>query len=174
MENEIDNDLDIPIVEGAGRFNPDLYEGVRIPIAIVTKRQVIDFYPRTTDNPDGEFKADSTVMKTIIEIETAPLVEMKADETGYGVSTGKLIEMKQEDGTVKHITVKHRFNLQEITNEHGVKETVISKHPKALLWAFMRKQGVADLKSLKGKLVTLTSRPSSKEGDDRKYLKIVV
>ena len=175
MENEFDiNDLDIPVVEGTGKFNADLYEGMRIAIANVTKRQVVDFFPRTIDNPDGEFKADSTVMKFIIEIETASLPEMKADETGFGKSTGKLVEMKQEDGSVKNITVKHRFNLQEITNDKGEKEVVISKHPKASLWAFMRKMGVTDLKSFKGKLVTLTSKPSTKEGDDKKYLKIVV
>lgn len=177
MENDLDkqmSDLDIPIVEGAGKFNPDLYEGLRIAIANVTKKQVVDFFPRTTDNPDGEFKADSVIMKTIIEIETMPLCEMEKDAQGFGKSTGKVIEMHQEDGSIKNITVRHRFNLQETVNDKGVKEVVISKHPKALLWAFMRKMGVMKLSDLKGKLVTLTSKPSTKEGDDRKYLKIVV
>lgn len=167
----MENDLDIPIVEGAGKFNPDIYEGYRVAIAKITKKQVVDFFPRTADNPDGEFKADSTTMKTIVEIETQPLFELDKQ----GNKTAKVIEYKQEDGSVKNITVRHRFNLQEITNpETGKKEVVISKHPKAALWAFMRKMGVMKLTDLVGKLVTLTSKPSTKEGDDRKYLKIVV
>lgn len=157
---------DIPIVESTSMFDATKFEGMRVKVDNVEKKQVTDFFP------DGStYKKDSTDMKWVVEITTEPLREIDND----GQVTDKIIEMPQEDGTHKNLRVTKRFNLQEqLNNETGKPEVVISKHPKASLWKFMRKMGTDSLSGLKGKVVTLTSEPSKVEGDDRRFLSIVV
>jgi len=82
-------------------------------------------------------------------------------------------EMKiTSNGELKPLVVRERFNLQKQQKEDGSFEEIISKHPKAALWQFMRKLEVLTLPEMKGKLVTITTVPSKKENDDRLFLTI--
>jgi len=178
MTDELD---DIKIVESTNKFNAEDYEGFRSRIAKVSKKQVIDYFPdKVTTDSEGSpvisnpYDPNSTEMKWVIEIETKPLpVVTVKDGITIPVTPEKLVEIPLKDGSVKNITVTHQFGLQEINN-NGNTEVVISKNPKAKLWAFMRAKGVNKVSELKDMLVTLTAKPSKKEGDNRKYLKIVV
>jgi hypothetical protein len=155
-------DLDIPVVEGGSGFDVTKYEGKRVKIASVKRDKFKNFYP------NGEYDPNSTEEVWKVEIETEALKEV--DEEGN--FTEKEIEFPQEDGSVKKCTVSARFGLKEI-EENGEKKVVISKHPKAALWNFMQKLGVQKLSELKGMYVTLTTVPSRKDGDDRRFLRIV-
>lgn len=156
MEN---NNLEIPIVEKTQAFDVKGYEGYKCKIAKVERKEVIDFYP------NGSYDAKSEVKKEIIEIETEPLKELDNNER----PTDKDFEYIDAEGETKKLTVTGRFNLQK--DKDG--KAVISKHIKSRLWAFMRKKGVIKVSDLKDKFVTLTLVPSSIEGDDRKFLRIV-
>jgi len=166
MINDLDN---IPVVSGVGKFDATKYEGFRVPIASVTKEHVIDNFPKDASG-QGVYTPNSTTMKWVVRVVTNPLPEL--NESG---APGKIIEISQEDGSTKKITPSHDFNLQEtfdpVTKQM---EVAISKHPKAALWNFMRKMGVQKLSELQGKIVTLTAKPSKREGDDRVFLAIVI
>jgi len=165
-ETQTDDNLDnIPIVDSATElFDAAPYEGKRVKIASIKKIFVTNFYP------DGKnYDANSQEKMWKVELETEPIKEL--DDNGE--FTDKVLTY-EKDGEQKNITVTARFNLQEKTNEStGKKEIVISKHPKAKLFAFMRKMGAETLNELKGKLVTLTVVPSTIEGDDRVFLRLV-
>ena len=152
---------DIPVVDKAQGFDASKYEGRRVKIAKVEEIEVIDFYP------DGEtYNPNSTEKVHKIEIETEPLREI--DDKGN--FTDKVLSFMKADGSEKKVTVNARFALQK--DDKGI--WVISKHPKAQLWAFMRKMGAIKLSDLTNNLVTLTVQPSKKPGDDRKFLRIVI
>ena len=170
MDNNIDN---IPITDKAmsSGFDATKYEGFRIPIASVEKKEVIDYFPVNPATQQTEFNPAATAMKWVIEVVTKPLPELDV----HGSATLKLVELQFADGTKKNITVKHQFNLQLFKNPTtGKEELTISKHPKAALWKYMRKMGCTKLSELIGKLATLTSKPSKKEGDERRYLEFVL
>ena len=171
MVNENINIDDIKVVTGANKLDKTKYEGFRIQIAKVSPEHIQDQFPKGVDGQPAVYTPNSTAMKWVIRIETAPLPELDAD----GKATAKLIEFPQKDGTMKNFTITHDFNLQEEFNpETKQMEVAISKHPKAKLWAFMRKMGAQKVSELNKKLVTLTAQPSKKEGDDRIFLSIVV
>lgn len=133
-------------VEPKTLFDATKYDGMRVKIAEIKQIWVDSHYV------DGSYDATATVKTPFIEVVTEVV-----DTIGEG-------EGKNE------IRASARFTLQK--DESG--NLVISKHPKAKLWKFMRKMGVTTLENLKGKLVTLTTEPSKDENDDRVWLRIVV
>lgn len=153
----------IPVVEKTSGLDISKYEGKRIRIAKVTPVWAINYYP------DGEtFNQDSTEKVLKLEIETESLKELDKD----GNFTEKDLEY-DKDGIKKKVTVTTRLAFQPEIKD-GKITWVISKHPKAKLWGFMRKMGVIIPQELTGKIVTLTVEPSKKPGEDRKYLRIVM
>jgi hypothetical protein len=161
----IDELDDIPVVEPTSSFDATKYEGYKCKIDRVEKMEVIDYYP------NGNFDKDSKQKKWIVEIETEPV---KVYDEKNDTFLDKIIEYEDDSGNKKHITVTARFNLKEQINPlNGEKQVIISKHQKSKLWNFMKKKGVIKLSELKGKIVLLTAVPSTVEGDDRKFLRIV-
>lgn len=139
-------DIDsIETVESAPQFDAKEFDGTRVKIADI-KNIVVDSH-----YVDGSYNSEKTVKQPMIEVTTEPV---------------KVIDT--EDGP-KDIIARERFTLQEVDGK-----LAISKHPKAKLWKFMRKMGVAKLSDLKGKIVTLTAEPSKDPNDDRYWLRIVV
>jgi len=157
-------DLDaVQAVEPKSSFDPTVFEGQRVQIGNVEIKEVIDKYP------NGEYDENSTQKKRIVEITTKPLLEANVDEATGNTSFGpNAVSFPQEDGSTKPLVVTARFNL---TLKEG--EWVISKHPKASLWAFMRKMGANTLRELENKFVTITTTPSKNPEDDKRYLSIV-
>jgi hypothetical protein len=163
MDQQLPNLSDIPVVEKSQGIDISKYEGKRVRIAKVTPVLVTDYYP------DGEhFNKDSQDKVMKLELETESLKELDAN----GNFTEKDLTYTK-DGITKTISVNTRLSLQPEERE-GTLNWVISKHPKAKLWAFMRKLGANKPEELIGKIVTLTVEPSKKLGDDRKYLRIVL
>lgn len=174
-------DLDMPIVDKASGFNARPYEGKRVKIARVERIWAQNVFP------DGKtYTPESKEMMWKVQIETEPIKEL--DDKGEFID--KVIEIVNDKKEKKNITVTTEFNLQSETNDAGDivmgkyhnditnqdeerPNPVISRHPKAALWAFMRKIGVEKLADLKDKIVTLTTVPSKKENDDRVFLRIV-
>lgn len=154
----------IEVVDRVVGFDASRYDSKKIKIEHVRKILATNFFP------EGKFDPKSTEKMWKIEIETEKLKELDKDDK----FTSKLVEIKKDDGTIKNITVRALFNLQEKTDENGKKYAVISKHVKATLWKFMRKTGCENVFDLKGKLIALTTVPSKTPGDDRKFLRIVV
>jgi len=138
----------IPIVEPAQAFDATQYEGAKVKIARVEQITFESHYI------DGKYDADNTKETPAIEIETESIGDMQTD-----------------DGP-KPITVNARFNLQEKVID-GKKQIVISKHPKASLWKFLRKMGCQRPSELMGKIVVITTEASKDESDDRRFLRIV-
>lgn len=161
---DIDN---IPIVEPKSLIDVTGYEGKRFPIDTVERIEVIDYYNGPTDDGSNTaYNPNSTEKKFVIEIKTVPLPEL--DENGE--PTDNMVDL----GDGKKLTVNARFNLKkEMDEKTGQVNWVISKHPKANLWKFMRKFKVDKLGDLKGKFVTLTTVPAADENDDRLFLRIV-
>jgi len=159
--NDIDN---ISAKMPKSGFDSVAYEGKRVKIARVEKIQVINKYT----GPNGAYNAAETEAKTWkIEIETESLPKLDADGN---FTTDLYVYHDELEGKDKHITVTARFGLSQ--DEAG--EWVISKHPKAKLWKFMRKMGVEKLSQLLGKHVTLITEPSTDQSDDRSYLRIAI
>jgi hypothetical protein len=153
----------IPVVEKTAGIDVSNYEGKRVRIAKATPIWAINYYP------DGEnFKADSTEKVLKLELETEPLKELDAN----GNFTEKDLTY-EKDGVKKTITVNTRLSFQPEVKD-GKTNWVVSKHPKAKLWAFMRKLGATIPQELIGKIITLTVEPSKKPGDDKKYLRFVL
>ena len=146
----INDSLDIPIVDSGG-FDPTPFEGQKFKIEVVNIEERRNLYP------GGVYDADSKEMRPAVRVETETITTIT-----------------DSDGTDKKITVNALFNLQERYNKAGEKEVVISKNPNAKLWKFMRKIGATTLKEIKGKIVTLTTEPSSDPEDDRKFLRILI
>ena len=161
----IERDLDeIDSVTPKPMFDVSAYEGKRVKIADVKELEVIDYY----NGEGGTYNPNSTDKKHIISITTESL--KKVDEGGN--FTSELYTYHDElSNTDKTVSVDARLGLKF---EKDKKTWVISKHPKAKLWKFMRKLGVEKLSELKGKFVTLTSEPSSNPEDDRSYLRIAL
>jgi len=144
----------------APSFDVTVFEGQRVQIEKAEIQEVADYYK------NGSYNPDATDTKKVLEVTTAPIMDV--DEEGNKLTVP--VTFTQEDGSDKFLQVRHRFNLQEKDGK-----IVISKHPKASLWAFMRKLGVEKPKEIVGKLVTITSVPSKKPGEeDRRFLDIVV
>ena len=155
---------DLQIVEASSGFDSSVFEGQRIPIAKVEIKEVIDKYP------NGEYNSESTEKKKVVEITTATLKEAHKKVDDGNVTFGpEEVLFPQEDGSTKPLVVTHRFNLQK---KEG--NWVISKHPKAALWKFMRKMEVESAKDLLNKIVTITTTPSKNAEDEKRYLSIVV
>jgi hypothetical protein len=161
----IDRDLDkIEKKTPKPAFDAKAYEGKRVRIASVTEKEVIDFY--TGEN--GTYNEKSTAKKHEIQIETEPLP--KLDEAG-NFTTELYSYFDELEGKEKNITVIAKLGLKF---DKETKDWIISKHPKANLWKFMRKMGVDKLSELKNKYVTLTAKPSTNPEDDRSFLVIVL
>ena len=161
-ENTIPDLNSIPVVEKSSGLDITKYEGKRVRIAATNLVWVTDYYP------DGEtFKKDSTDKVLKLEITTEALKELDA----LGNFTEKDLAY-EKDGVSKKITVNTRLALQPEVKD-GKTNWVISKHPKAKLWAFMRKLGANTPQELIEKIVTLTVEPSKKPGEEKKYLRIV-
>lgn len=141
------------------------YEGTKWKIEDVKVRREIDPFRDELGNRT-EFNPESKAMCWKAYISTEPLREYNSQERTFG---SKILVKKNKDETETPIRVIKAFNLQE--SEQGAPE--VSKHPKALLWKFMRKYGVSELIQLKGQLVMLDSIPSKTEGDTRRFLTIV-
>jgi len=127
--NELDN---IEAVEPKSSFDATKYEGRRVKIEKVEKIE------KQSHWINGSYDANKTVTIPAIEISTEPLDELP-----------------QADGTTKPLIVTRRLNLQEQVQPDGTKKLVISKNPKAALWAFMRKLGVTKINDMVGKIVTI-------------------
>lgn len=155
---------DIEAVTPKSSFDALAYEGKRVKIADVKELEVPDFY--TGDG--GSYNENSTAKKHVILITTEPLKKLDAE----GNFTNELYTYFDDVAEVeKNVTVTVKLGLKyDVTNS----KWIISKHPKAKLWKFMRKMGVEKLSALKGKLVTLTAEPSSNPEDDRSYLRIAL
>lgn len=154
---------DIPVVDAKSKFDYTVYEGQRVKIATVELKMVPNLYP------NGAYDATSKEMKKVVEITTAPLRDIDIDDDGNTTLLNTLVTYINKEGNETHLTVRERFNLQ-IDNEG---KYVISKHPKATLWKFMRKIGANTLPEIKDKIVTITTKPSKKENDETRYLAIV-
>ena len=128
----------IEVIEPKSSFDASKYEGQRVKIASVEKIE------KESHWIDGVYDANKTVKIPAVEVKTEPLDELP-----------------QPDGSTKPLTVTRRFNLQEQVQPDGSKKIVISKHPKATLWAFMRKLGVQKIPDMIGKIVTIIT-----EADD--------
>jgi len=167
-EEVIDQDIDsLETREPKKQFNPDLYQGEKIKLLKPQIKEVIDWYTgEETGDGKRAYNPDSKEKKKVVEIQTENLQELDKD----GTKTGKDLKFGEN-----FISVKQQFNLKkELNIETEKEEWVISKHPKAALWKFMRKMGVEKLSELEGKIVIITTVPSNNEDDDRKYLKIVI
>lgn len=159
MTNETTYDLDaIPIVEGRS-FDARKYKGMQVNIATVKIESAIDWYTGPEDdNGKPTYNPNSTEKKKIVLIETVFLPELD--------SNGK------PTNNTSNISVKRRFNLKkEVNKTTGQVEWVISKAPKAELWAFMRNNGANKLSELIGKPVVLTVA-ADKESKDKYWLRI--
>lgn len=167
MEESSKNiDLDnIKPTEAKSKFDATVFEGQRVKIEVIEVKEVIDYYP----DGDNQYNPDSKAMKSIVEVTTFPLKDVEIDKDGNSKILDTIVQFTQEDGSLKPLVVRKRFNLQK--DDSG--NLVISKHPKAELWSFMKKLGVEKLSELKNRLVTITTTPSKKEGDDRRFLTIV-
>lgn len=192
------NELEqIDVVESTGGIDKSLYDGYRVPIEKIKCLYVQDTFP------DGKnYDPNSTKFKWILRIWTKPLHVMKPIEGEAPNKTDDLVEFPKEDGSVDNWRVSLDLNFQNQKDDNGVEiiekqkveyedkdsrgykdgtvseidapVKVISKAPKAILWKFMRKMGVADYRELKEKLALLTVKPATKDGDDRVFLNIVV
>jgi len=164
-ENVID-DLDvIPQREPKSQFEPTAYEGKMVKLKRPEIKEVIDWYTGEAQADGGKaYNPNSTEMKKVVEISTEDLKMIE-----HGVEKDELLKLGENT-----VSVSHRFNLKKEISESGAIEWVISKHPKAALWKFMRKKGVEKLSELKGKTVSLTVEPSTDEKDDRVFLRIVI
>lgn len=145
-ENAIVDLNNIKPVEPKALFDAKKYDGVKIKIAEVNQVWEDSHYI------DGTYDATKIVKLPFVYVVTEVV-----DVIGEG-------EEKRE------IRVKARFSLQQDDNGN----LVISKHPKGKLWKFMRKMGVDKLQDLKGKIVSLTTEPSTDPNDDRVWLRIVI
>lgn len=168
---EISQNEEILVVEPTSKWDIANFEGQRVKIESLETKKVKNLFP------DGKtYNPESTEMKWIVEIKTAPVRDVKIDDDGNLTILNEPVKFTQEDGSEKLLQITHRFNLQ--MNEAGKPE--ISKHAKAAFWAFVRKMG-CDGKNLNeirtqliGRLVTITTVPSKNpEEPDRKYLDIV-
>ncbi|MGQ4874269.1 MAG: hypothetical protein ACP6IY_09395 [Promethearchaeia archaeon] len=168
VKSESEFNLNDLKVKESSSFDASLYEGQRLKIEKIEMIEVIDKFPIDANTGKGIYDANSTLTKKVVEITTEPL--KKAIKTSEGVInfTSEDVEFNDKEGNVKKIQISHRFNLQK-----GEDGWFISKHPKASLWAFMRKIGVQDVLELKDKYVTLTTTPSKDPEDDKIYLNIV-
>ena len=140
---ELDN---IPLVEPKQQFDAAVYEGKRVKIARVEKK-IVDTHYVTNDQGEKVYDVTKTEQQDIIEIETEIL--------------------NPEDETFP-VTVNARFNLQK--DENG--NVIISKHPKANLYKFLRKMGCEKPSELKGKIVTITTQPD-RDNPEKLWLRIV-
>jgi len=157
-ENESISLDNINVVE-APTYDITVYEGQRVKIEKAKIKEVIDYYPAGIYNPD------STKKKKVLEITTSPIMEV--DENGNKLS--EPVKFVDNEGNEKFLRITHRFNLQEVDGN-----VVVSNHPRCALWTFMRKLGVEKPKDIVGKLVTVTTVPSKKPGEeDRRFLDIV-
>lgn len=166
-EDDIRMDIDaIEQKEPAKAIDVSLYEGKRATLKKPEMKEVIDWYSGPVDakgNPT--YNPESTAKKMVIEITSEPIDEVDED----GNPTGNKLMVGDNP-----VTVSHRFNLRKEIKEDGSINWVISKHPKASLWKFMKKMGVEKLSELEGKRPTLTYEPSKDPEDERSYLRIVV
>ena len=166
----------IPTKEAPVKFDADLYEGQRAPISEVEIKKVKDYYPKrkVKDEVTGEmvekqvYDPESTEIKLVVELTTAPLKKMTKDDNGYPKMTEDILTITDKDGNSKPFMVREQFNIQ--TEDDGT--PYISKHPKAALWKYMCKINAKTLEEIKGKLGTITLVPSKKEGDDRRFLSL--
>jgi len=145
-------------------FDNSKFEGQRIKIESVNTVEVIDFFP------EGNYDKNSTAKKTVVEITTEPIKQYHMNEDGSVVFGPELIEIPNKEGEGTHsLKIVHRFNLQKEGDQW-----IISKHPKANLWKFMRKLNVEKVTDLAGKYVTVTTTPSKNPDEpDKTYLSIV-
>ena len=158
MGNQFE-DLDaIPIVEPKN-FDARKYKGTQVKIADVRFDEVIDWYTGPEDeNGRPTYNAASKDTKKIVVIETDFLPELDTNGKPTAEMSG--------------ISVKRRFNLKRETDKAtGKVEWVISKAPKAELWAFMRNNSATKLSELKGKPVLLTVE-ADKNSSDKYWLRI--
>jgi hypothetical protein len=164
-EKIIERNLDeIPAVTPKPSFDALAYEGKRVKIAEVKELEVIDFYT----GPKGTYNDKSTETKHVILIATEPL--KRIDEGGN--FTEELYKYYDTlSASEKTVSVEARLGLKYDVEK---KEWIISKHPKAKLWKFMKKLGAEKLSELKNKYVTLTAQASDNPEDDRNYLRIVI
>jgi len=145
-------------------FDALVYEGKRIKIDKVMELEVPDLYT----GEGGTYNSASTATKHVISIVTESLPKLN----DKGEVTEELYKYFDELSNIeKTITVDIRLGLKL---DKATNKWVISKHPKAKLWKFMRKMGVEKLSELKGKYVTLITEPSSDPTDDRNYLRISI
>ena len=153
------DELDIPIVEKTSLFDAKSYEGKKILINRVEVKDEINFYP------DGiNYDPKSTeVVKRVYFISEA-LKELDKQ----GNFTDKILMKTNEDGSQSPITIHSRFNLQK--DRDG--KWVISKSPKAKLWAAMRKLGANTLVEVRNKLVMLDTQTSKDPTDNRVFLRL--
>jgi hypothetical protein len=171
-ETIIERDLDAIVTKTPKpTFDANAYEGRKVKIDKVEEIETINHFVRW--NPElkvwestDKYNSESTKKVHGIKITTEPL--KKIDEGGN--FSNELYEFKDDvTGDVKHIQITEMFSLKQDGNDW-----VISKHPKAKLWKFMRKMGIEKLSELKGKYVTLKTEASNNSEDDRSYLRIIV
>lgn len=152
---------DIPAVDPKSSLNLANYEGKKVAIGEIVIKLEKNWYP------DGQvYNPNSTEKMYRVYIYSEPLPLL--DDHG-NIVPGKFLQV-EKNGKNEAIRVHTRFNLN--TNSLDGKPE-ISRHPKAKLWAFIRKMGAQNLNELTGKLVLLALEPSKDENDDRKFLKIV-
>jgi len=124
----------------------------------VRQEEQIDFWNGPVDEDDQPtYNPKSTEIAQVIVIETERIPELDAE----GKPTEKLT----------NITVKRTFNLKKEVDDAGKVQWVISKHPKAKLWGFMRNMEVKKLSDLIGKFVVLGTTPD-KVNPEKFWLRI--
>jgi hypothetical protein len=156
----LDVDIDaVQVMETVSDLDVSGYEGFRIPIDSVEVIETINWYNKlSADGTSFVYNPESTEKMQKVRIKTSPLPVL--DENGK--PTEELVSIGED----KKLEVQARFNLSQIDGKW-----VISKHPKAKLWAFMRKLNAEKLSDMKEQFVTLTTEPS--KTDDKVYLRIV-
>ena len=152
---------EVPVVDKKLSYNFEAYQGKKVKIAKVEIKDEINFFP---DGKNYDDQSKDRCFRLYVISEPLKVLDDK------GNFTDKMVEIPQEDGSMKQLTVRARFNLN--TSKDGKPE--ISKHPKAKLWAAMRKLGATKLSEMLGKLVMIDLELSKVEGDDRKYLRLAI
>lgn len=170
VESVVDDIDKIKVKEPAQMIDAESYKGYKVKLQRVEIIDAINWYNGKVDSSGRPtYNANSTEMMKKVEISTYPLKVLDKE----GNQTSKILMRKDENDNEIPITVNARFNLQK-EEKDGKVEWIISKAPRAKLWAFMRKMGATKLSELKEKIVLLDVQPSQDENDNRMWLRISI
>lgn len=150
MPSEL-KDIEMFTAKEFAKIDVSKHEGKREKIELVTP---VDSF--TSYNEEGE----------LVPGLKRPVQKVK-------IATGILETITNSDGTKLDLRAQVFFNLKKKVID-GKEHWGVSKHQKSKLYQFMKKQKVETLEQLKGTLVTVTTKPSNVEGDEREFLTFAV